>query len=139
METTESNDITLEELAGQAMKRLSQFFKSRDHTNDDRADIKVATNVLSSWTRHEQSKSAERAVNFQIARTLVNDPAQLAAYVAESEPKSGIVKYLPQTALTPLQEENRRQAEKLKAVEAENTQLIQDKAALLQEVGKGEK
>jgi len=82
-------------LADQAIGTLSKFFRQDDGTGKDIGVARVATAVLSSWTRQQQTKSAEKATMFMVARELASDKVQLADYVRLAMPDLSIVKALP--------------------------------------------
>lgn len=85
----------LARLADEAITALSLFFKGKDPTHKDIGVARVATAVLSAWTRQQQTKSAEKATLFMVARELASDKEQLAEYVRLTMPDLSIVKALP--------------------------------------------
>lgn len=85
----------LEALADAAMSQLFKFFKGEEHTGRDIAVARVSTAVISSWTRYQQTKSAETATLFMMARELATDKEQLARYISVTMPDVGILKLLP--------------------------------------------
>ena len=82
-------------LADQAMGTLNRFFRQDDRTGKDIGVARIATAVLSAWTRQQQTKSAEKATMFMVARELASDKEQLAEYVRLTMPDLNIVKALP--------------------------------------------
>jgi len=82
-------------LADQAIDTLKHFFRQDDRTGKDIGVARVATAVLSAWTRQQQTKSAEKATMFMVARELASDKKQLAEYVRLTMPDLSIVKALP--------------------------------------------
>ena len=82
-------------LADQAIGSLQQFFRKKERTTKDVGVARVATAVLSSWTRQQQTKSAEKATMFMVARELANDKEQLAEFIRLTMPDLSIVKALP--------------------------------------------
>lgn len=82
-------------LASDAMTTLTRFFHQKERTSKDVGVARVATAVLSSWTRQQQTKSAEKATLFMVARELASDKEQLAEYVRLTMPDLSIVKALP--------------------------------------------
>lgn len=54
-----------------------------------------ARQVLSNWTRHEATKSNREQTNLLTARSLAQNPEQLAEYVRLTMPHSPILKALP--------------------------------------------
>jgi len=82
-------------LADQAIDTLHIFFRQDDRTGKDIGVARVATAVLSAWTRQQQTKSAEKATMFMVARELASDKQQLADYVRLTMPDLNIVKALP--------------------------------------------
>jgi hypothetical protein len=85
----------LKSLASEAMGKLSDFFRLGEHGSKDIAVARVSTAVISAWTRYEQTKGAEKATMFMVARELASDKEQLAQYVAVSMPEMGFMKALP--------------------------------------------
>lgn len=85
----------LSNLADQAISTLTKFFRQGDHTGKDVGVARVATSVLSAWTRQQQTKSAEKATMFMVARELASDKEQLAEYVRLTMPDLGLIKALP--------------------------------------------
>lgn len=83
-------------LAEQAISSLREFFNQGEHTGKDIGSARIATAVLSSWTRHAQTKSAEKATMFMVARELASDKEQLAEYVRLTMPDLGLTKALPE-------------------------------------------
>ena len=92
---TNNADKELGSLAKQAISKLREFFNQEDHTGKDIGAARIATAVLSSWTRHAQTKSAEKATMFMVARELAQDKEQLAEYVRLTMPNLGLIKALP--------------------------------------------
>jgi len=82
-------------LAEQAISKLKDFFNQEEHTGKDIGSARIATAVLSSWTRHAQTKSAEKATMFMVARELASNKEQLADYVRLTMPDLGLTKALP--------------------------------------------
>lgn len=93
---TTSTEKKLGGLAEQAISSLKDFFSQEEHTGKDIGAARIATAVLSSWTRHAQTKSAEKATMFMVARELATDKEQLAEYVRLTMPDLGLTKALPQ-------------------------------------------
>lgn len=85
----------LASLAEDAIGKLKDFFNQEEYTGKDVGVARVATAVLSAWTRHEQTKSAEKTTLFMVARELASDKDQLAEYIRLTMPDLGIVKALP--------------------------------------------
>lgn len=83
-------------LADKAIESLSDFFRQKgEHTSKDIGAARVATAIISSWTRQSQTKSAEKATMFMVARELANDRDQLAEYIRLTMPDLALVKALP--------------------------------------------
>lgn len=93
--TTVNTEDKFAGLANEAMTNLSRFFHKKEHTTKDVGVARVATAVLSSWTRQQQTRSAEKATMFMVARELATDKDQLAEYVRLTMPDLSIVKALP--------------------------------------------
>lgn len=93
---TKNTEKNLSDLAEQAISKLKKFFNQDDHTGKDIGAARIATAVLSSWTRHAQTKSAEKATMFMVARELASDKEQLAEYVRLTMPDLGLIKALPE-------------------------------------------
>lgn len=83
-------------LAEQAMNELQKFFRMKDATTKDVGVARVATSVLSAWTRQQQTKSATDATKFMVARELAQDKDQLAEYIRLTMPDYPLVKVLPE-------------------------------------------
>lgn len=94
---TKKTEENLGTLADQAINSLKDFFNQEEHTGKDIGSARIATAVLSSWTRHAQTKSAEKATMFMVARELASDKEQLAEYVRLTMPDLGLTKALPAT------------------------------------------
>lgn len=94
---TTNTEEKLGSLAEKAISSLTQFFGQEDHTGKDIGAARIATAVLSSWTRHAQTKSAEKATMFMVARELASDKEQLTKYVRLTMPDLGLIKALPET------------------------------------------
>lgn len=82
-------------LAEQAITALQRFFKKKENTTKDVGMARVATSVLSAWTRQQQTKSAENATRFMVARELASNKDQLAEYIRVSMPDFAVTKALP--------------------------------------------
>jgi len=89
---TEKN---LADVADEAISVLNRFFRQNEHTAKDIGVARVATAVLSAWTRQQQTRSAEKSTMFMVARELASDKEQLAEYVRLAMPDLSIVKSLP--------------------------------------------
>lgn len=85
----------LADLAGQAMDKIKEFFCQEEYTGKDVGVARIATAVLSAWTRHEQTQSARQATMFMLSRELAADKEQLAEYINLTMPNLGLVKALP--------------------------------------------
>lgn len=83
-------------LSRKAMKQLGEFFNEGEHTSKSIAAARVATAILSSWTRDHQTRSAEKATMFMVARELASDKNQLAEYIRITMPDLELVKALPE-------------------------------------------
>ena len=85
----------LEALASEAMNQLSGFFGREDFSSKDIAAARVSTSIISAWTRYQQTKGAEKATMFMVARELASDKEQLAQYILTTMPEMGALKALP--------------------------------------------
>lgn len=85
----------LVDLADEAIGTLNHFFSEGEHTPRDIGVARIATAVLSAWTRQQQTRSAEKATLFMVARELASDKEQLAEYVRLTMPDLSIIKALP--------------------------------------------
>ena len=94
-QTQGKTEVQLQSLAGEAMSQLSDFFRLGEHGSKDIAVARVSTAIISAWTRYEQTKGAERATMFMVARELASDKEQLAQYISETMPEMGMLKALP--------------------------------------------
>jgi hypothetical protein len=77
------------------MNQLTRFFRQSDHDTKDISVARVSTAVLSAWTRYEQTKSAEQATMFMVARELASNKEELAKYISATMPEMGALKALP--------------------------------------------
>lgn len=91
---TQTTEKKLGGLADQAISSLADFFGQDEHTGKDIGAARIATAVLSAWTRHAQTKSAEKATMFMVARELASNKEQLAEYISLTMPDLSIVKSL---------------------------------------------
>lgn len=90
-----TTDTKLGMLAEKAIKSLDDFFGRKDYTNKDIGAARIATAIISAWTRQSQTKSAEKTTLFMVARELASDKQQLAEYIRLTMPDLPIVKALP--------------------------------------------
>jgi hypothetical protein len=90
-----TTDTKLGQLAERAMKSLDDFFDADDHTGKDIGAARIATAIISAWTRQAQTRSAEKTTLFMVARELAGDREQLAEYIRLTMPDLAIVKALP--------------------------------------------
>lgn len=75
-------------LAQDATHVIREFFKRVAPADDDQMrKVKVATSVLSSYTRHEQTESAKEQTAVIVGRELAADKAQFASYLRLSVPR----------------------------------------------------
>ncbi len=93
---TTNTEEKLGSLAEKAISSLGDFFNQEEHTSKDIGAARIATAILSSWTRHAQTKSAEKATMFMVARELASDKEQLTEYVRLTMPDLGLIKALPE-------------------------------------------
>lgn len=93
---TQESEDRFGDLAGQAMNVLQKFFRKKDQASKDIGVARVATSVLSAWTRQQQTKSAQETTRFMVARELASDREQLADYIRLTMPDYPLVKALPQ-------------------------------------------
>lgn len=91
---TLSTEVRFSNLAAQAMKELQKFFGRKEATSKDIGVARVATSVLSAWTRQQQTKSAADTTKFMVARELASDKDQLAEYIRLTMPDYPLVKAL---------------------------------------------
>lgn len=93
---TQGTEQRFADLAGQAMDNLRKFFRKKERTSRDIGVARVATSVLSAWTRQQQTKSAAEATRFMVARELATDKEQLAEYIRLTMPDYPVAKALPE-------------------------------------------
>lgn len=74
------------ELFGEARKALKDYFKWPEDENKRQA-ARVATSVLSSYTRHEATDSAKVSTAVIIARALAEDKEEFKEYLRISVPE----------------------------------------------------
>ena len=86
---------TLEALTEEAIAELRSFFRERSEKAEDISRARVAATVLSAFTRHEQTQSAQVATTFMMARELADNSEQLAEYLRVAMPSAPVVKALP--------------------------------------------
>lgn len=87
-------EIRLTKLAEQAMATLSGFFSEKEHTGREIGSARIATAIISAWTRQAQTRSAEKTTMFMVARELASDREQLADYIRLTMPDLPLVKAL---------------------------------------------
>jgi len=73
----------------EASNQILGFFKNPVPENMPK--VKVATSVLSSYTRHEQTESARDQTSVIIARHLSDNKEEFAEYLKLSNPKLGLI------------------------------------------------
>ena len=73
----------------EASKQILGFFK--DPTPENMPKVKVATSVLSSYTRHEQTESARDQTSVIIARHLSDNKDEFAEYLKLSNPRLALL------------------------------------------------
>ena len=95
---TQGTEVKLEQVAKQAMSELQKFFRKKEATTKDVGVARVATSVLSAWTRQQQTKSASDTTKFMVARELASDKEQLAEYIRLTMPDFPLVKALTATS-----------------------------------------
>ena len=79
-------------LFGQAAGLISKFLSNPVGDDIDMSQIKVATSVLSSYTRHEATASARDQTAVIIARELAGNKEEFAKYLEISMPKVKMLK-----------------------------------------------
>jgi len=96
MKTKKNPDVELQILALKAMEKISDFFKESNHDGKDFAVVRVGTAVLGAWARNQQTRSAEKATMFMVARELATDKEQLRKYIGLTMPESGVLTSIPE-------------------------------------------
>jgi hypothetical protein len=91
-------DRAFDQLANQAIHSLGSFLDGSDHTKEDIGVARIASSVISAWTRHKQTEGAREATTFMMARELANDSETLARYLAVALPKSPVMRAIGQPA-----------------------------------------
>ena len=86
------------ELFSQSRKAILAFYKQESNDPQTLARARVATSILSSFTRHEQTISAEKQTAVIIARHLAANNEEFRAYIHASLPDV----HLPQMGLAAL-------------------------------------
>lgn len=71
-------------LFDEASQQIMKYFKNP--TSEDMPKVKVATSVLSSFTRHEQTQSAREQTSVMIARHISENKEEFAEYLRLSNP-----------------------------------------------------
>jgi hypothetical protein len=84
-----------ERLFDGASKAVLKFFENP--TPEDLPKVKVATSVLSSFTRHEQTDSAREQTAVIIARQLADNKEEFANYLKISMPKLQLLDKFPKS------------------------------------------
>lgn len=95
------NDEKFESVAESAIGRLESFFKDDEPTSQQIGAARIASSVLSAWTRHKQTEGAREASTFMMARELATDKEALERYVRVAMPSSPIVQALGQAPVLP--------------------------------------
>lgn len=73
------------ELKEEAIDVIRDFFRGDDNT--DMPKVKVATSVLASYTRHEQTESAKEQTALIIGREIFENKEDYAKYIQVSVPR----------------------------------------------------
>lgn len=85
-------------MIGEASKVIMSFFKQKGEVDDNiYKKVKVATSVLSSYTRHEQTESAKEQTALIVARELSANKEEFATYLRVSIPRLGALKEIAST------------------------------------------
>jgi len=86
-------EIKWGELGAGANKVILSFFKQEGPIDDNTMKrVKVATSVLSSYTRHEQTESAKEQTALIVARELSANKEEFATYLRVSIPRLSTLK-----------------------------------------------
>lgn len=81
-----------------AIEAISEFLESDGGDPAMREKARVAQASLGTISRYRATESARDALQFQMARSLTNDPDRLAEYIRISQPRSPLVRALPEKA-----------------------------------------
>lgn len=82
------------ELKDDAVGVLRGFFKAKSTDDEAMRKVKVATSVLSSYTRHEQTESAKEQTAVIVGRELAANKEEFAEYLRVSIPRLTQIKVL---------------------------------------------
>jgi len=77
-------------LLSESHKALLEYFKTGALDPDAHSRARIATSVLSSVTKHEQTQSAREATAVLVARELANNKEEFAQYLKVSTPRLAI-------------------------------------------------
>ena len=86
-------EATIADLERESAQSILQYLKSNDSNMLKRAQ--VAQGTLGSLTRRRATDNARDALMFQMARSLTNDPVQLAEYIRVTQPHAPLLKAIP--------------------------------------------
>jgi len=83
-----------DDLKDDAVDTLRGFFKADSTDDEAMRKVKVATSVLSSYTRHEQTESAKEQTAVIVGRELAANKDEFAEYLRVSIPRLNQMKVL---------------------------------------------
>ena len=83
-----------EELKNDAVETLRKFFKVESPDDETIKKVKIATSILSSYTRHEQTESAKEQTAVIVGRELSSNKDEFAEYLRISIPRLNQIKTL---------------------------------------------
>lgn len=84
---TPASPFEWDELVKESTRVVLEFFQSESADSMSIGRARIATSVLSSYTRHEQTESARAATAVAIGRIVTTNPAEFAAYLNASMPQ----------------------------------------------------
>ena len=99
-----NSDFQWDELIKESKRVLIEFFQGETADSMAIGKARVATSILSSYTRHEATESARASTAVAIARTIASNPEEFAAYLNASMPQLNVP--VPKSATLPAPQED---------------------------------
>ena len=98
-----NNEFEWKDLLGESKRVLLTFFQGESADSMAIGRARVASSILSSYTRHEATESARASTAVAIARTIATSPQEFAAYLNASMPQLNVP--MPASAALPAPKE----------------------------------
>ena len=99
-----NNQFEWNDLLGESKRVLLAFFQGESTDTIAIGRARVASSILSSYTRHEATESARASTAVAIARTIASNPEEFAAYLNASMPQLNVP--VPKSATLPAPQED---------------------------------